>query len=77
MTSDINVTQQIFDKHKSWLTSAEAATYLSISVANLRQKIRRGQVTAYKFGRRIRIRREDLDQLLESYLIIPRKESWR
>lgn len=64
---------EIFEKHKTWLTSAEAASYLSITVQNLRQKIHRGQVKAYKFGRRIRIRREELDQLLESYLIIPRK----
>lgn len=64
--------QQLFENQKTWLNSAEAAAYLSISVSNLRQKIRRGQIRAYKFGRRLRIKREELDQLLESYLITPR-----
>jgi excisionase family DNA binding protein len=43
-----------------WLTTEEAASYLSITPNALRIKVHRFQIPAYRFGnRRLRFRRED------------------
>ena len=47
----------------SWLTVEQAAEYLGFpSRAALYMAIRRGQVPAYKMGKRVRFKRSELDQ---------------
>lgn len=47
-----------------WLDSEKAASYLCISVQTLRNLTSNGQIPYYKFGRRNRYRRDELDLLL-------------
>ena len=47
-----------------WLDSNEAAGMLRISVKSLRNLTSNGQVPYYKFGRRNRYRRDELEALL-------------
>jgi excisionase family DNA binding protein len=48
-----------------WLTAAEAAEYLRLSVKALYQRRARGQIKGYTLGsRHIRFRRRDLDALM-------------
>lgn len=49
-----------------WLNSFEAATYLRISVENLRLKVHRGQIKARHLHGKLRFKRSELDSLLES-----------
>ncbi len=49
-----------------WMTVAEAADYLRVTVAALRKRIERGQVPAHRWGRLLRLRRAELDRLLDS-----------
>ncbi|OQW48508.1 MAG: hypothetical protein A4S09_04845 [Proteobacteria bacterium SG_bin7] len=49
-----------------WLTTVQAAKYLEISPASLRNMTSSGQVPYYKFGRRNRYRVDDLRNLLLS-----------
>lgn len=59
----------LFHNQIMWLSTKEAARYLSISVSNLRAKISRGQISVDgRLGRTLRFRRDKLDQLLESSL---------
>ncbi len=46
-----------------WLSTDEAATYLGLTPNALRICVHRGQVRAYKFGRRLRFRVEELRQI--------------
>ncbi len=54
------------DAH-AFVTVAEGARILQISVSSLRQRIRRGEVRAFRLhrSRLIRLRREDIVSLLE------------
>ncbi len=54
---------EIFDKLK-WMTSKEAASYLRVSVGQLRNMVWRGQVKSYHLKNRLRFLRSDLDVLL-------------
>jgi excisionase family DNA binding protein len=47
-----------------WLSTEEAAKYLSISANALRICVHRSQIRSYKFGRRLRFRLEELRQIL-------------
>jgi len=47
-----------------WLSTKQAAEYLSVSPNALRIMVCRDQVKAYKFGSRLRFRLEDLRGLL-------------
>lgn len=47
-----------------WLSTKEAAKFLSITPNALRIKVFRGQVKAYKIGSRLRFRLNDLRSLL-------------
>lgn len=50
-----------------WLNSKEAASYLRISVNNLRVKVYRGEILINgRLGRTWRFKRKELDKLLES-----------
>jgi excisionase family DNA binding protein len=49
----------------AWLTVDEAVAYLALpSRMALYQAVRRGQVSAHRFGRRLRFRRAELDAAL-------------
>ena len=54
------IRQQIEDEKERWLTTDEAANYLSISANALRIMVHRAQVKAYKLGHRLRFRKSDL-----------------
>lgn len=47
-----------------WLDSNEAANYLRISVKTLMNLVSNGEIPFYKFGRRNRYRKDELDALL-------------
>lgn len=51
---------------KKWFNSREAAVYLSISEAQLRNLVSLGKVPYYKLGRSNRYLRDELDNLLLS-----------
>lgn len=53
-------------KKTKWLTSKEAATYLNISIARLRNMSSNGQIPYYKLGRSNRYSLEELNLLLQS-----------
>ena len=48
---------------REWLSTEEAAHFLSVSSNALRIMVYRGQVTAYKFGRRLRFSARDCQAL--------------
>lgn len=58
--------QSIIDNSslKFWMDSSEAANYLRISVKTLMNLSSNGVVPFYKFGRRNRYLKEELDQIL-------------
>ena len=49
---------------KKWLSTDEAARFLSLSPNALRILVFRNRVKAYKLGHRLRFRLQDLDALL-------------
>ena len=49
-----------------WLNATEAASYLSLpSRRALYQAVRRGTIPAYRWGKRLRFKRLELDDVLE------------
>lgn len=54
-----------------WLGTAAAAEVLGLQSRTLYRFIDEGRLPAYRFGRVIRIRREDLDEFVRSCLIEP------
>lgn len=50
---------------REWLATNEAAHFLGISENALRIMVHRGQIQAYKFGRRLRFRLKDLQALFQ------------
>jgi len=50
---------------REWLSTEDAAQYLSISANALRIMVHRDQINAYKFGRRLRFRAEDCVALIK------------
>lgn len=48
---------------REWLSTEEAALFLSISANALRIMVHRDQITAFKLGRRLRFRVQDCRQL--------------
>lgn len=55
----------IYIKGKDWLTTEQAAHLLSISSNALRIMVHRGQIEAYKFGRRLRFKTSDCLSLIQ------------
>ena len=49
-----------------WFSSAQASTYLDITVQSLMNMTSNGKLPYYKLGRRNRYKKSDLDLLLES-----------
>ncbi|OAI39389.1 hypothetical protein AYO39_02940 [Actinobacteria bacterium SCGC AG-212-D09] len=60
---------------EEFLTVAEVAQLLKLNQQTVRNWIDRGYLPAFHVGRRVRIRRSDLEQLLEKSRIQPPRES--
>ena len=59
--------EMFFDNQKvgsEWLSTEAAASFLSISTNALRIMFYRGQIQAYKFGRRLRFKLRDCEALI-------------
>jgi excisionase family DNA binding protein len=54
-----------------WLSTADAARILGITNRTLYRFIDEGQLTAYKFGRVIRLKESDVDGFIEASRIEP------
>ena len=54
-----------------WLSTADAARILGITNRTLYRFIDEGQLTAYKFGRVIRLKESDVDVFIEASRIEP------
>ena len=59
-----NSCEKLSDNLNEWLTTKEAATYLRISEASLRNMCSLGKIPYYKLERRNRFRLSDLQNLL-------------
>lgn len=55
----------------NWLSTKEAARYLGINLRTLYRFIDAGDLPAYKFGRVIRLRQDELDRFIEAARITP------
>ena len=55
----------------AWLGTKEAAARLGITLRSLYRFIDEGDLAAYKFGRVIRLKQEDVDRYMESCRIQP------
>lgn len=51
---------------KGFLTVKEIAEYLSLKDLAVYRLVQRGDLPSYKFGRQIRIKKEDFDRFLEN-----------
>lgn len=54
-----------------WMSTKEAAEYLGVTLRSLYRFIDEGAVTAYKFGRVIRLKREDVVAFIEASRVAP------
>jgi excisionase family DNA binding protein len=63
----LNSDKLFFEKQivREWLSTEEAALYLSISENALRIMVHRDQIKAYKFGRRLRFKVVDCSALFK------------
>ena len=50
----------------AWMTSEEAARFLRISVGSLRNYVWKGELPFYRFKRRLRFKKSDLEKLLQA-----------
>lgn len=55
----------------NWLSTAEAARYLGITPRTLYRFIDQGHLAAYRFGRVIRLKQEDVDGFISNHRIEP------
>ena len=54
-----------------WLSTAEASTRLGVTTRTLYRFIDEGQLPAYRFGRVIRLKADEVDRFIESCRIEP------
>lgn len=54
-----------------WVSTKEASHYLGVNLRTLYRFIDEGELTAYKFGRVIRLKSEDLEAFVERSRITP------
>ncbi len=54
-----------------WMSTRETAERLGITLRTLYRFIDEGQIAAYKFGRVIRLKGDDVDQFIEGARIEP------
>jgi len=59
------------DQDIQWLGTAEAARHLGLTPRTLYRLIDEGQIPAYKFGRVIRLKLDDIQAFIESARIQP------
>ncbi|MGH8902810.1 MAG: helix-turn-helix domain-containing protein [Egibacteraceae bacterium] len=59
------------DQEIQWLGTAEAARHLGLTPRTLYRLIDEGQIPAYKFGRVIRLKLDDVESFIESARIQP------
>ena len=50
---------------RDWLNADQAADYLVLSRRALYEAVRRGEIPAYRLGRRLRFRKKELERLLQ------------
>ncbi|HUC37976.1 MAG TPA: excisionase family DNA-binding protein [Acidimicrobiales bacterium] len=55
----------------SWMTTKEASAFLGVTLRSLYRFIDEGAVPAYKFGRVIRLKHEDVEGFIEASRIAP------
>ena len=65
MASEVPKTSLV-SENLVWLTSEEAATYLRIPVGSVRNFVYQGILPFYKFQRRLRFKKSDLEKILEA-----------
>ena len=58
-------------EQSEWLGSGKAAAILSVSSRTLYRFIDEGLLTGYRFGRVIRVKRQDLMDFIEACRIVP------
>lgn len=65
MKPSVNSEGMFFEKRIEceWLSTQEAASFLSISENALRIMVHRGQIECYRFGRRLRFKLADCQKL--------------
>lgn len=54
-----------------WMSTKDAAEYLGVNLRTLYRFIDEGDLVAYKFGRVIRMKAEDVDRFIDSARIVP------
>ncbi|MGH9088126.1 MAG: helix-turn-helix domain-containing protein [Acidimicrobiales bacterium] len=54
-----------------WLSTREASARLGVTLRSLYRFIDGGELAAYKFGRVIRLKEDDVDRFIESCRIAP------
>jgi excisionase family DNA binding protein len=54
-----------------WMSTKDAAEYLGVNLRTLYRFIDEGDLVAYKFGRVIRMKAEDVDRFIEAARITP------
>ena len=54
-----------------WMSTKEAAEHLGVTLRSLYRFIDEGSLAAYKFGRVIRLKSEDVDAFIEDCRIAP------
>lgn len=59
------------DTAPTWLGTREAAAYLGVNLRTLYRLIDAGELSAYRFGRVIRVKTEDVELFLQSAKIAP------
>lgn len=55
----------------SWMSTKEASRYLGVNLRTLYRFIDEGELSAYKFGRVIRLKADDLARFVEGSRIVP------
>ena len=59
------------EDHIEWMSTSDAARYLGVQVRTLYRFIDEGHLPAYRFGRVIRLKREDVDDFVQLCRIEP------
>jgi excisionase family DNA binding protein len=54
-----------------WMSTKEAAAHLGVTLRSLYRFIDEGALTAYKFGRVIRLKADDVESFIEACRITP------